>query len=111
MEAGSATGECHIVTVQPRGVVFAVPVGQTVFAAAVAQGLRWPTICGGAGSCGICAMTVLDGKEHLSEMTPWEREGLSAASPAGRAGGTHRLVCQTQIRGDTTVSKRGVRPA
>jgi ferredoxin, 2Fe-2S len=97
------------VMVQPIGVTFDVPAGETVFATAVAQGYRWPTVCGGQGSCHMCHMRVLDGTEGLADIEPWEAEGLAELGQVGEAGETIRLACQAKVRGDVTVYKRGVK--
>ncbi len=100
------------VVVEPSGTTFEVDEGETVFEAALRHGYRWPTICGGIGSCRTCIMTVLDGLEACSEIGAWEAEGLEEAGAAAAApGGTARLACQTRVSGNIRVRKPGVRPA
>jgi len=97
------------VTVEPKGVTFALAPDQTIFAAADASGVRWPTICGGTGSCGVCIMTVLSGAEDLNEISPWEREILEKSTTNASVQGQLRLACQTRSSRDVRVFKRGVR--
>ena len=97
------------VTVHPLGVTLDVEDGETVFATAVANGYRWPTVCGGQGSCHMCFMKVLDGEAGLDDVEPWEAEGLAELGQVGDEGETIRLACQARVRGDVTVFKRGVR--
>lgn len=82
--------------------------GETVFAAAQRVGYRWPTVCGGQGSCRTCVMVVDDGRENCSAIGDWEAEGLDALRQP--RDGVHRLACQTRVHGDVVVTKRGVRP-
>lgn len=102
-DAGSVT-----VTVEPAGVVIEVPRGQSVFEAAVGQGVRWPTTCEGMGTCHMCYMSVIQGAEQLDAAGPLEAEGL--ADVAGTVSmGALRLACQVRPAGDLVVFKRGVR--
>ncbi len=100
-------------TVQPSGVEFDVEDGETVFEAARRCGVRWPTVCGGVGSCRTCFMVVVCGSRYCSAIDDWEAEGLAdLAAPAAAgsaAAGPVRLACQTRISGPVTVRKPGVR--
>jgi 2Fe-2S ferredoxin len=98
------------VEVAPAGHRFDVASDETVFAAAARAGLRWPTVCGGNGSCGTCASTVTGGAENCSPIGPLERETLATVLRQPTDGG-RRLVCQLRISGPVTVLRRGVRPA
>ena len=104
------SGASWPVEVKPAGFRFEVADGETVFAAAARAGLRWPTVCGGNGSCGTCASTVTAGTEHCSALGPLERETLGTVLRQPADGG-RRLVCQLRISGPVTVLRRGVRPA
>jgi len=98
------------VTVRPESLVFDATSGETIMEAAWAHGLYWPTTCGGQGTCTSCACSVEEGAENLDEMGRSERRTLAeemgeAAIKARRL----RLACQARVRGDVTVTKRGVR--
>ena len=97
------------VTVLPRGAVVTVEAGQSVYEAAVQQGLRWPTMCEGLGTCHLCFMSVVEGAEHVNPVEPYEAEGLAELVDTDE--GQLRLACQTRPTGDIVVVKRGVRPA
>lgn len=98
------------IVVEPSGVSFEVGSGETVFAAAARHGYRWPTVCGGLGTCRTCIMTVLEGQEHCSAIEPWEAEGLEDIGAAARGpAGAVRLACQTRLNGPVRVRKPGVR--
>lgn len=97
------------VEVQPSGLSFEVGPGETVFEAAGRHGYRWPTVCGGLGTCRTCIMTVLEGAEACSPIEDWEAEGLEEIGAAG-AGATVRMACQTRVSGFVRVRKPGVRP-
>ncbi|MGC8512016.1 MAG: 2Fe-2S iron-sulfur cluster-binding protein [Acidimicrobiales bacterium] len=106
------------VAVEPSGVEFDVADGETVFEAARRCGVRWPTVCGGVGSCRTCFMVVVCGSQFCSAIDDWEAEGLAdlatvAVARSGTAGpaaaGPVRLACQTRISGPVTVRKPGVR--
>ena len=95
------------VTVRPAGVCLDPLAGQSVFAAAQAAGYRWPTVCGGHGSCRTCVMTVESGLENCSVIEDWEAEGPEALRLP--LDGSRRLACQTSVSGDVVVHRRGVR--
>lgn len=97
---------------EPSGVSFDVEPGETVFAAAGRHGYRWPTVCGGVGTCRTCIMTVMEGEESCSPVEPWEAEGLEEIGAAGRgSGGVVRMACQTKLSGPVRARKPGVRAA
>lgn len=96
------------VTVHPSGIRLSPAPGETVFAAAARQGYRWPTVCGGMGTCRTCVMEVDSGRENCAPIGDLEAEGLDALKEAKDGG--HRLACQTTVTGDVVVTKRGVKP-
>lgn len=86
--------------------------GDTIMEAAWADGLYWPTTCGGEGICTSCACEIEDGAENLEERGRSERRTLSEErGEAALRDGTLRLACQARVRGDVVVRKTGVRPA
>ncbi|WP_019873703.1 2Fe-2S iron-sulfur cluster-binding protein [Sporichthya polymorpha] len=95
------------VRVRPAEVRIDPEPGETVFAAAVRLGYRWPTICGGNGTCRTCVMTVESGRENCGPIGDLEAEGLDALKESKDGG--HRLACQTTVTGDVVVTKRGVK--
>lgn len=97
------------VEVRPSGLHFEVAADETVFQAAARAGLRWPTVCGGNGTCGTCVSTVIDGDEHCSPVGAHEQETFAVVLRQRDRQG-RRLVCQLRITGPVTLSKRGVRP-
>jgi len=83
--------------------------GETIMDAAHDHDLYWPTTCGGKGICTTCACTVEDGIDNLEPMGRGERNTLAEErGPAVLASGKLRLACQARVRGDVTVTKRGV---
>lgn len=97
------------VRVEPAGVQFDVALDESIMAAAVRQGYRWPTVCGGMGSCRTCFLTVVEGSSHLSPVLPYEQEGLNELGRARTDTSEVRLACQVKVTGDAVVHKRGVR--
>jgi ferredoxin len=95
------------VLVRPSGIRLDLEPGETVFRAAARQGYRWPTICGGNGTCRTCVLVVEAGAENCAPIGDLEAEGLDALKEA--RGGVHRLACQLRVTGDVVVSKRGVK--
>lgn len=95
---------------EPSGVSFEVEPGETVFVAAARHGYRWPTVCGGLGTCRSCVMTVVEGGQACSAIGPWEAEGLDEIG-ASSGPALQRLACQTRINGPVRVRKPGVRLA
>ena len=99
-------------TLIPLDQVIEAAVGETIMDAAWNEGLYWPTTCGGQGICTSCACTVDEGAENLDEMGRSEARTLTnEMGEATAKSGRIRLACQARIRGDVTVTKRGVRPA
>ena len=95
------------VRVLPEEVEFPVAEGETVFAAAVRNGVRWPSICNGDCECGVCYMQVRAGHECLSAMSPQESQRLALGIKANDP--TARLACRVRVSGEVTVFRRGVR--
>lgn len=95
------------VTVRPSDIRFPAARGQTIMAAALAAGHRWPTICGGQGDCLVCYVEVLEHAENLSAAADWET--VAVKELRARAGKPVRLACQAQVHGEVVVLKRGVR--
>jgi ferredoxin len=52
------------------------------------------------GSCGVCAIEVLSGKENLTKCSPLELETLRKKG----LGDSHRLACQCAVNGDVELS-------
>ena len=101
------------VTVMPSEIVFDAEIGDTVMGAAQAQGLYWPTTCGGQGVCTTCLSEVESGAECLSEMGRSERKTLIADRGEGILGRPMRLMCQATIVAPGTIrlTKNGVHGA
>jgi 2Fe-2S ferredoxin len=100
------------VTIMPLGAVVEATDGMTIMEAAWEHGLYWPTTCGGQGICTSCACSVDEGQENLDEMGRSERKTLAEELGEGAIARQRlRLACQARVRGDVSVTKRGVRPA
>ena len=102
----------HLVRVEPSGRKFEAGPGETLMGAANRDGLQWPTLCQGQGTCTLCHCQVLDGVENLAPPSAWEVEhlGLVMGRFRGVSDGSVRLACQAQVRGPVVVRKAGVRP-
>ncbi|MGH3629739.1 MAG: 2Fe-2S iron-sulfur cluster-binding protein [Sciscionella sp.] len=93
----------------PAGIDIEVADGESLMAAAERQGYRWPTVCGGQGTCQTCFVEVLGGADSCSKIGALEHEGIAALRRPTDGG--IRLACQLRILGNgVTVLKRGVRP-
>ena len=100
-----------IARVEPARVELDVLAGESIMTAAVRAGYRWPTVCGGQGTCRTCFFEVVEGGAHLSPVEPLEKEGLDSLGPVPGDGLERRLACQARVlTGTVTVRKRGVRP-
>ena len=101
-----------IVRVEPVGIELDVAPGETVMAAAVRSGYRWPTVCGGLAECGVCVLRVVS---PVPLPPPSELEAARlAAVPERRLdpSAEWRLACQLRVeREGLVVHKRGVRKA
>lgn len=97
-----------IVVVRPSGVAFELADGEPLLRAAERYGYRWPTLCGGQGTCRTCFVQVEDGESDCSQIGQLEREGIEALRRP--VDGRTRLACQLTVAGGpVTVIKRGVR--
>ncbi len=84
--------------------------GETLMEAAWRHGLYWPTTCGGQGICTSCLCVVESGQENLEAASRSERKTLVAElGERAQGNGRLRLACQARVRGNVTVTKRGVR--
>jgi ferredoxin, 2Fe-2S len=101
--------ERHVVTVAPRDIELEVNDGETIMGAAIRAGYRWPSLCGGAGTCSICWAEVLAGGEQLSGTTTLESTTLELVPALVRRTRTVRLACQARVHGDLSVRKSGVK--
>ncbi len=99
-------------TVEPSGIEFSVAAGETIFDAASRHGYKWPTVCGGLGTCRTCTLTVIEGAQNFQPVSDWEAEGLAEIDATWRGvDEPRRMACQAKISGDVRVRKPGVRPA
>lgn len=98
------------VRVIPAGIEFDTLPDESIFAAATRLGFRWPTVCGGNGTCRACHLSVIEGADDLSPILKFEQEGLDSLRGVVRDVGTVRLACQAKPVGDVVVKKLGVRP-
>lgn len=97
----------HRVEILPIGLSLMVPDGETIMAVAQANGWRWPNVCGGQASCGVCQLEVQQGLENASPIGRDEAVRLTAIRRADRPGA--RLACQMRVSGPMCVLKRGAR--
>ncbi|MGH9001330.1 MAG: 2Fe-2S iron-sulfur cluster-binding protein [Acidimicrobiia bacterium] len=98
------------IRVLPGDLSVEVAEGETLMAAAERAGLRWPTVCGGDGSCQTCFVEAREGDVTVPPPAGTETEGLAVlAERMPFANGTVRLACQFRPTADATVWKRGVK--
>jgi ferredoxin, 2Fe-2S len=99
------------VRVAPSDVVIEVREGEPLMKAAERVGYHWPTICHGQAECTACWIEV-DDSDAFEPPMPVELDALELFEGRSFYAGMHiRLACQARPRRDTTVTKRGVRPA
>jgi ferredoxin len=53
------------VRVEPSGLEIVVPIGKTLFEAAFAQGVQWPTRCYGQARCTRCHVRILGDEDAV----------------------------------------------
>ena len=97
----------HSVEILPIGYSILVPDGGTIMSVALANGWRWPNVCGGEAACGVCVLEVQEGMEHASPIERDEAVRLAAIRKADKPGA--RLACQLRVLGPMRVLKRGAR--
>jgi ferredoxin, 2Fe-2S len=69
----------------------------TLLNIALANGLEIEHPCDGEGTCGLCAVEIVEGKENLSEVAAEEQDVLATADPPNP-----RLACQAVVKGNVT---------
>jgi ferredoxin, 2Fe-2S len=99
------------VVVAPSDAVIEVRKGESLMRAAERLGYHWPTICHGQAECTACWIAV-DDPDAFEKPADLELGALKLFAGRSFYAGMHlRLACQARPVADTTVSKRGVRPA
>lgn len=89
-----------IVTFLPSGRRVEVPMGSTVFEAALQANLPIASSCSAEFVCGKCNVRVLSGAENLSAQTDSERQLLVRENKPV----TDRISCQATIQGDCSIT-------
>ncbi len=89
-----------IVTFLPSGQRVEVPLGTTVFEAALQAGLPLASSCSAEFICGKCNVRVVSGDRSLSLQTDSEQELLRRENKPP----TDRISCQTIIQGDCAIT-------
>ena len=74
---------------------------QTVLQAIQATGLDWMHACGAKGRCTTCRIVVLQGMEHLGELSPAEQRYRNNQ----RLKDNERLTCQCMLHGGDITGK------
>jgi 2Fe-2S ferredoxin len=99
------------VRVEPAGIDLDVSPGQTVFDAAHAAGLKWPTICFGQARCTACAVRIVDGHQNAGPIEPEERGVLKQMAGRRRRSTMRdtRIACRMTVLGPVTVHKPGAK--
>ena len=98
----------HCVEILPTGHVIMVPDGDTIMSVALANDWKWPNVCGGEATCGVCLLEVQEGIENASPIARDEAVRLTFIRKADKLGA--RLACQLRVSGPMRVFKRGARP-
>jgi 2Fe-2S ferredoxin len=100
-----------IVRIEPVGIEFEVPPGQTVAEAAWRQGYTWPTRCWGQAECMVCVTRILSGASQAEPANKEEMEQMADRLAPRLRHASARLACRLRVRGEGLVlEKRGVQP-
>jgi ferredoxin len=94
------------VRVLPAKIELEVMPRESVLQAARRQGIFWPNICGGYGTCTACYCTIEKGIEAANSRPYWELRRLETVGKQGRF---VRLACQLHANGPMELYKEGVR--
>jgi ferredoxin, 2Fe-2S len=98
-----------LVRIEPLGVEISVDADESVMAAALRQGLRWPTSCHGKAQCSLCFFKVLESLEAMVEPSALERSALKQyrGVDVDKKPGI-RLACQARVTAPLVLRKPGV---
>ncbi len=94
------------VTLLPQNLVLDVAENESVFAAARRANVLVPTACNGKGTCGLCRVKVIAGKENLDPPSAVETRHLGNTYFITKL----RLSCQMHPTGDVTVELPDAKP-
>ena len=97
----------HSVEIQPIGLTILVPDGESIMSTALANGWKWPNVCGGEAACGVCVLEIQEGMQNSSPIGRDEAVRLAAIRKADNPAA--RLACQLRVSGPMRVLKRGAR--
>ncbi|TDC57431.1 2Fe-2S iron-sulfur cluster binding domain-containing protein [Actinomadura sp. KC345] len=98
-----------IVRVEPAGVEFDVPAGESVAEAAWRLGYIWPTKCYGQAECMVCFAKVVDGELGCVPPDDEELFQMRTRLPKRLRGPLVRLACRLRVTGPGVVlEKKGV---
>jgi 2Fe-2S ferredoxin len=99
------------VRVEPAGLEFDVPPGESIAEAAWRLGYFWPTNCYGQAECMACFVRVLDGESSAESPSDDELLAMRMRMPRRLRGPLTRLACRLNVTGEgLVVEKKGVRP-
>lgn len=87
------------VTLLPHQLELDVADGESIFAAARRANILVPTACNGKGTCGLCRIKIVSGKENLDAPSAIETRHLGNTYFITKL----RLSCQVHPKGDCTV--------
>jgi ferredoxin len=90
----------HRVRFLPSGREVEAPPGTTLLDATIAAGLPIARSCGAEGVCAKCALSIVEGAEHLSPEAPDETR-LKARN---RVEPADRLACRATLCGNVTAT-------
>lgn len=96
------------VLVKPANISFEAEPSEIVMRAGERAGIRWPTVCGGIGECGVCHVEVL-GSPQMDEPNNAEVVVLRKMLTKARHGGTMRLACQMEVKESLELFRVGIR--
>lgn len=95
------TPSTHRVTLQPDSRSVEVRHGERLLGAAWKSGVGIKSVCGGRGKCGSCVVQI-DAADAAALSPPSDPE--CDLLPPHPDGGSYRLACMCEVRGDVTIS-------
>jgi len=83
----------------PSGKIVQAKSGENLREALIQNGFEIKSSCGGCASCGDCVLKIIDGEEHLDEISFEEKQLLGNVYHIT----SERLSCQLTVQGDLTI--------
>ncbi|MGF6648407.1 MULTISPECIES: NAD(P)H-flavin reductase [Paraburkholderia] len=97
---GTASDNMDVVQIKVNGIVYAVPLNESLLGALRRLGVAVPSVCGGRGACGTCLVEI--DAASCARLPPPGRDERELLECLPEATGHSRLACQIRVDASTS---------